>query len=187
MHLQLETNKFDTEDEQTTTVLTKAQYDNCLGSPRYRICHETMETHLGFSSCLATLKFHHTISALKVCDTEKVVLPNPERAQNLGYGIWLLISASSDYTLSEIGTDENGRHINVPHKGCNICLITLNVDIQCSVTTLRFELIYKVVSTFQQPELMLNYQIHLPIYLIQCLTYMNFRNMTLPPKQISIY
>ena len=84
-----------------------------------------METHLGFSSCLATLKFHHTISALKVCDTEKVVLPNPERAQNLGYGIWLLTSASSDYTLSEIGMDENGRHINVPHKGCNICLITL--------------------------------------------------------------
>ena len=113
------------EGQMETTVLTKAQYDNCLGSPRYRICHETMETHLGFSSCLATLKFHHTISALKVCDTEKVVLPNPERAQNLGYGIWLLTSASSDYTLSEIGTDENGRHINFPHKVCNICLITL--------------------------------------------------------------
>ena len=113
------------EGQMETTVLTKAQYDNCLGSPRYRICHETMETHLGFSSCLATLKFHHTISALKVCDTEKVVLPNPERAQNLGYGNWLLTSASSDYTLSEIGTDENCRHINVPHKGCNICLITL--------------------------------------------------------------
>ena len=113
------------EGQMETTVLTKAQYDNCLGSPRYRICHETRETHLGFSSCLATLKFHHTISALKVCDTEKVVLPNPERAQNLGYGIWLLTSASSDYTLSEIGMDENGRHINVPHKGCNICLITL--------------------------------------------------------------
>ena len=108
-----------------TTVLTRSQYDNCLGSPRYRICHETMETHLGFSSCLATLKFHHAITALKVCDTEKVVLPNPERAQNLGYGIWILTSASSDFTLSEIGTDENGRQTNIPHKGCNICLITL--------------------------------------------------------------
>ena len=108
------------EGQMETTVLTKAQYDNCLGSPRYRICHETMETHIGFSSCLATLKFHHTISALKVCDTEKVVLPNPERAQNLGYGIWLLTSASSDYTLSEVGTDENGRHTNIPHKGCNL-------------------------------------------------------------------
>ena len=108
-----------------TTVPTRPQYDNCLGSPPYRICHETMETHLGFSSCLATLKFHHAITALKVCDTEKVVLPNPERAQNLGYGIWLLTSASSDFSLSKIGMDDNGRHTNIPHKGCNICLITL--------------------------------------------------------------
>ena len=113
------------EGQMETTVLTEAQYDNWLGSPRYRICHETMETHLGFSSCLATLKFHHAITALKVCDTEKVVLPNPERAQTLGYGIWLSTSASSDFTLSEIGTDENGRQTNIPHKGCNICLITL--------------------------------------------------------------
>ena len=84
-----------------------------------------METHLGFSSCLATLKFHHAITALKVCDTEKVVLHNPERAQNLGYGIWLLTSASSDFTLSEIVMDKNGRKTNMTHKGCNIYLITL--------------------------------------------------------------
>ena len=112
------------EGQMETTVLTRSQY-NCLGSPRYRICHETMETHLVFSSCLATLKFHHAITALKVCDTEKVMLPNPERAQNLGYGIWLLTSASSDFTLSEIGADETGRQTNIPHEGCNICLITL--------------------------------------------------------------
>ena len=74
------------EGQMETTVLTRSQYDNCLGSPRYRNCHEAMETHLGFSSCLATLKFHLAITALKVCDTEKVVLPNPEQAQNLEYG-----------------------------------------------------------------------------------------------------
>ena len=60
-----------------------------------------------------------------MCDTEKVVLPNPERAQNLGYGIWLLTSASSDFTLSEIDMDKNGRQTNILHKSCNICLITL--------------------------------------------------------------
>ena len=107
-----------------TTVLTRSQYDNCLESPRYRICHETMENHRGFSCCLATLKFHHAITAIKVCDTEKVVLTDPG-AQNLGYGIWLLTSASSDFTLSEIGMDENGRQTNIPHKGCNVCSITL--------------------------------------------------------------
>ena len=108
-----------------TTVLTRSEYDNCLGSPRYRLCHQTMETHLGFILCRANLQFHHAITALKVCDTEKVVLPNPERAQNLRYGIWLLISASSDFTLSGIGMDENRRQTNFPREGCNICLITI--------------------------------------------------------------
>ena len=43
------------EDSMETTVLTEEQYANCLGSSTYRICHQTMETHLGQSSCLATL------------------------------------------------------------------------------------------------------------------------------------
>ena len=73
------------------SVVTRVQYDNCLGSPRYLICHETMETHLDFSSCLETLNFHHAVTTLKVGDTEKVVFPNPERAQNLGFGIWLQV------------------------------------------------------------------------------------------------
>ena len=67
------------EGQMETTVLTRSQYDNCLRSqydnclrsPQYRICHETMETHLGFSLCLATLKFYHAITAIKVCDTKR--------------------------------------------------------------------------------------------------------------------
>ena len=43
------------EDSMETTVLTEDQYANCLGSSTYRICHQTMETHLGQLSCLATL------------------------------------------------------------------------------------------------------------------------------------
>ena len=41
--------------------------------------------------------------SLKVCGTENVVLPNPERTQNLGYGIWLFTSASSAFALIEVG------------------------------------------------------------------------------------
>ena len=41
------------------------------------------------SSFLATLYFHSSITALTVCDTEKIILPAPEKATNLGYGIWL--------------------------------------------------------------------------------------------------
>ena len=38
-----------------TTTLTQQQFDNCIGSSTYRICYETMETHLAQSSYLATL------------------------------------------------------------------------------------------------------------------------------------
>ena len=102
------------------TVLTRSQYGNCLGLPRNRISPETMENHLGFSSCLATLKFHHSITSLKLCDTEKV-------AQNLGYGIGLITSASSEFTLSEIGMDKT-KMIDkpiFPHNCCIIGLFTL--------------------------------------------------------------
>ena len=71
------------DDSMETTVLSESQYANCLGSSRYRICHETMETHLASSSCLATLYFHNTITALTICDTEKISLPSPEKATNL--------------------------------------------------------------------------------------------------------
>ena len=76
-------------DSMETTVLTEQQYSNCIRSSRYQICHESMETHLGKSSFLATLYFHSSITALTVCDTEKIILPTPEKATNLGYGIWL--------------------------------------------------------------------------------------------------
>ena len=45
------------EDSMESTVLIKEQFDKCIGSSIYRICHQTMETHLSQSSCLATLIF----------------------------------------------------------------------------------------------------------------------------------
>ena len=102
------------EDSMETTVLTEDQYANCLGSSTYRICHQTLETHLGQSSCLATLYFHSIMTALQVCDTEKIHLPTPEKATNLGFGIWLITSASAsfslrEYSLEELNTPETGR------------------------------------------------------------------------------
>ena len=113
-----------------TTVLSESQYANCLGSSRYRICHETMETHLASSSCLATLYFHNTITALTICDTEKILLPSPEKATNLGFCIWLITSASNAFTLREysIKNDKTPRHKE--HKGCNVCIITLECGTQ---------------------------------------------------------
>ena len=118
------------EDSMETTVLTEEQYANCLGSSTYRICHQTMETHLGQSSCLATLYFHSTMTALTVCETEKVLLPTPEKATNLGYGIWLITSASAAFSLREYSLDELNTPKREDHPGCNICLITLDCGTQ---------------------------------------------------------
>ena len=74
------------QDSMETTTLTQQQLDNCLGSSTYRICQETMETHLAQSFCLATLCFHKPVIALSLCQTEKVLLPTPETARNLGFG-----------------------------------------------------------------------------------------------------
>ena len=118
------------EDSMETTVLTEEQYANCLGSSTYRICHQTMETHLGQSSCLATLYFHSTMTALTVCETEKVLLPTPEKATNLGYGIWLITSTSAAFSLREYSLDELNTPKREDHPGCNICLITLDCGTQ---------------------------------------------------------
>ena len=117
------------EDSMETTVLTEEQYANCLGTSTYRICHQTMETHLGQSSCLATLYFHST-TALTVCETEKILLPTPEKATSLGYGIWLITSASAAFSLREYSLDELNTPKREDHPGCNICLITLDCGTQ---------------------------------------------------------
>ena len=118
------------EDSMETTVLTEEQYANCLGTSTYRICHQTMETHLGQSSCLATLYFHSTMTALTVCETEKILLPTPEKATNLGYGIWLIASASAAFSLREYSLDELNTLKREDQPGCNICLITLDCGLQ---------------------------------------------------------
>ena len=113
------------QDSMETTTLTQQQLDNCVGSSTYRICHETMETHLGQSSCLATLYYKEPIVALEVCETRKILLPIPEKATNLGYGIWLITSTrqfkGSQHMVS--GTTSTS---NVNGNGCNVCIITLN-------------------------------------------------------------
>ena len=112
-----------------TSTLTQQQLDNCLGSSTYRICHETMETHLAQSSCLATLYFHATVVALSVCQTEKVMLPTPETARNLGYGIWLIMSAKP-FTWREYNLNDASLPTSEEKEGCRLCIITLQCGVQ---------------------------------------------------------
>ena len=118
------------EDSMESTVLTKEQFDKCHGSSTYRICHLTMETHLSQSSCLATLFFHSAVTAFTVCETEKVLLPSPEKVRNLGYGIWLLTSASDFLTLREYNLNQKNAPKRRENPGCNICILTLDCGTQ---------------------------------------------------------
>ena len=118
------------ESTMETTVLSFEQFEDCLGFARYKICHKTMETHLGQSSCLATLYFHNAIAALQVCAPQQFSLPTSEKATNLGYGIWLINSASEAFTLREFtrGTTNSVQRTDIP--GCSICIITLECGLQ---------------------------------------------------------
>ena len=57
------------EDQMDTSVLFSVQFEQCLGSSKYRICCETFSTEMGHSSCIATLFFDFSVHALCVCDT----------------------------------------------------------------------------------------------------------------------
>ena len=82
------------EDGTETAPITTEQLAKCIGSSRYQICHKNIATETTHASCLATLFRKGTIEALGVCDTEKVYLPARDQAENLGFGVWLITSAT---------------------------------------------------------------------------------------------
>ena len=89
------------EDNMETAVLTKYNLKHCLGSSRYQICHEMIPTETGYGSCLVNLFFKGNLDTLKVCDTKQIQLPSTEKAENLGFAVLLITSATSAYTLFE--------------------------------------------------------------------------------------
>ena len=80
-----------------SSVFSSVQFEHCLGSANYGICPETFPTEMGHASCIATFFFGTSVDALSVCDTPLVLLPTTEQATNLGFGIWLITSASDNF------------------------------------------------------------------------------------------
>ena len=117
------------QDTMESTALTQQQLDNCLGSSTYRICYETMETHLAQSSCLAALYFHTPVVALSVRQTEKFLLPTPKTARNFGYGIWLITSAKH-FTWREYNLNDAWLPTGEKKEGCRLCIVTLQCGTQ---------------------------------------------------------
>ena len=117
------------EDQMESSVLSEAQFNQCLGSSKYRICSETFQTEMGHSSCIATLFFDSSVDALSVCDTSLVSLPSTEQATNLGFGIWLITSANDDFIFRESHATAASSKTQ-SFAGCRICIITLECGMQ---------------------------------------------------------
>ena len=109
------------EDQMVSSVLSRDQFEQCLGSSKYRICSETFPTELGHSSCIATLFFDTPLEALSVCETNIISLHSPEQASNLGYGFWLITSASTAFIFRESSSVSSSTK---SFFGCQICIIT---------------------------------------------------------------
>ena len=120
------------ENNKETAFLTEYDLGRCIGSSRYQICLDMIATETGHDSCLATLYFKDSVSALQVCETEQIVLPATEKAENLGYGVWLITSATTAYTLFESDTESTTSSGIVKYPGCRICIITLKCGKQLS-------------------------------------------------------
>ena len=113
------------EDNMQTAYLTEYDLSRCIGSSRYQICLDMIATEAGHGSCLATLFFKGSAEALQICDTEQIALPATEKAENLGFGVWLITSATTAYTLFESDTASTTSSGIIKYSGCGICIITL--------------------------------------------------------------
>ena len=120
-----------------TSLVTRDQLDKCIGSSKYRICHETLATENKDSSCRATLYFGNVMDALEVCDTVPVPVSLKVKATNLGYGIWLITSAQANFEFKEIFMDATKLAGSKTVKGCRICLITLECGKQLTGENIR--------------------------------------------------
>ena len=113
------------EDGRETALITRRHMENCIGSSKYSICHEGLATEGVQSSCLSLLFFGNLIQAMKVCDMKPVTLPTKEQAVSLRYGIWLILSATADYTLTESYMNSSTPTGSYNFPGCRICVVTL--------------------------------------------------------------
>ena len=118
------------EDQMESIPLSADQFEQRLGSSRYRICHQAVATQPSHGSCLDTLFFKTTIEAIRECETEVIFLPNQVQARNLGYGIWLITSATEDYSLRKTSIDTVVPSQSQIVPGCKICIMTIECGYQ---------------------------------------------------------
>ena len=83
-------------------ILTQEQLSSCLGTKQLAICHQGFPVQRNRESCLASLFYSSHSAAFSFCDIETLPLPTNPTARNLGFGRWLLLARSADYSLSGV-------------------------------------------------------------------------------------
>ena len=114
------------DDGEELAFIDDKELENCIGSQKYAICTKAIPTEQTYQSCMATLLYHDDeLLALQRCQLDVIELPLTEKARNLGFGRWLITSASDDYTLIESAGNGSNPLARIEHPGCRVCIITL--------------------------------------------------------------
>ena len=97
-----------TENRHFAAILTPRDLENCIGSVSYSVCQNGFSLQKNKDSCIATLLFQDEYEALENCRVKSIQLPRKEKAENLGYGRWLITSANPDFLMTERPSNSTG-------------------------------------------------------------------------------
>ena len=117
--------------------LYQQQFDRCIGSSEYKICHEPFPSQSNQASCLATLFLGSILKATETCDTEVFYLSTNFQAEKLGYGIWLLTSATDAFSMRTYSLEQNINSLGSTTDGCKVCLLTIECGYQVKVVDIK--------------------------------------------------
>ena len=121
------------DDQDETVTLSQQQFDRCIGSSKYKICHEQFPSQSNQPSCLATLFLGSILKTAETCDTEVFYLPTNVQAENLGYGIWLLTSATDAFKIRRYSLEQGLSSLGTTTDGCKIWLLSVECGYEVKV------------------------------------------------------
>ena len=145
------------EDQMESSVSFSDHFEHCLGSSKYRIFSETFPTKIGHFSWIVTLCLDSSVDALSVCDTSLASSPSTQQAANLGFGIWLITSAS-DYFIVRETYATTSSYKTQSSTSCRICIIILERCMQ--IKTNKIKIRSDLHSCFQFPAI--KFRVSLP-------------------------
>ena len=110
------------EDGRETTLITRRQLENCIGSSKYRFCQFKVRF------CHGSRHWRRPVFLSQpLLDTsnesgcyEAGTMPTMEQTISLGYGVWLILSAMAEYALTETYMNPSTSTHSYKFLGCRI-------------------------------------------------------------------